>query len=120
MTDNGERASLHNLLGGEIVERFDAEMEKLLKNILDPTTDAEDRREITMTVTFAPNETRDVIKVVPKFKVKASLPKPEPTTLFVGLMRNGEIVATEHNPKQQKLFSDEAQTPPKLVKGEEG
>ena len=53
--DNREdlkQIGLVTMSGGDIVERFNAELEKLVQNIDDPDTDPGAKREINLKMTF--------------------------------------------------------------------
>ena len=73
-TDVGEEfpdLSLDNLNDGAASEYFAALMEKVKENILDPNTSWKSKRELTLKVTFKPNEERDraTVAIVPSCKL---------------------------------------------------
>jgi hypothetical protein len=51
---------LDELMDGAVTERFNVEMDRVMRNIYDPNTDPEAKRQITITITIEPNESRDV------------------------------------------------------------
>lgn len=98
-----EPITLISLAGGAAVERFDIELEKVLKNIADVNTEAKVKREISLKVTFVPDEEREIGVV--QVAVTSRLPglKSVTTRVFFGRM-GGKPVAVESNPKQIGLF----------------
>ena len=58
-----ERKSLIQMARGGFIEIFDAEMSKVLDNILDPNTKATGKRKLTVEFTFAPDDNRQTIGV---------------------------------------------------------
>lgn len=55
--------SLLEMNGGAFMERTDYEVKKVLDNILDANTKAVEKRKITLTFTFSPDENRTGISV---------------------------------------------------------
>jgi hypothetical protein len=60
--EDDEVLSLATLGQGAAVEKFDLELEKTLKNILDPNT-AGGAREIVLTVKLKPNDSRSLVEI---------------------------------------------------------
>ena len=98
-----EPVTLETLAGGAAGERFEAELEKVLRNMSDINTDPKAVREITLKVSFLPNDARELAAVLIASSSKLAGLKPVPTTVYFG-QRNGVWVAQEHNPKQAGLF----------------
>lgn len=96
------KVSLQNLGGGAVAERFDLVLREVLQNILDLNTPAKQKRSITLTVTIIPNEDRTSGQVGIDLKSKLASIKPEATIIYFG-KQNGEVTATEYNPKQPRL-----------------
>jgi hypothetical protein len=90
---------LDTLNQGAAVEMFGRELEKVLTNITDPNTSATAVREITIKVTFKPNEDREVGIVGIAAASKLAPFKPVQTMVYIG-MRKGKPTAMENNPKQ--------------------
>jgi hypothetical protein len=101
-TDN-EVLSLKNLRGGEVVEQFDAELKRIYENIDDPNTAATAKRTVTLTVTFEPDHTRKAGTVMADVKSKPAPPIASKGRVFFGSVA-GELVASEYDPRQGKLF----------------
>lgn len=96
---------------GALVELFDAELARVLDNIQDPNTDAKMKRTITVKVTFAPNENRDVTDVNLTCGSKLAGIKTVSTRLFVGKSK-GKLIAVENDPRQTTLFDQQARPVP--------
>jgi hypothetical protein len=91
--------SLISLSNGAGVEMFNRELEKVLENICDPNTKATAAREITLKVTFKPNEDREVGVVDISSSAKLAPVKSVGTMVYIG-KKSGRFVATENNPRQ--------------------
>lgn len=101
-----DKVSLENLGSGAAVELFDAELQKVLANILDPNTKATVGRSVTLTVKIKPDEDREYGSVEIHCTGKMAPVKPFPTNIFIGKSK-GEAVAREHNPKQLNAFEEQ-------------
>lgn len=110
-----QSVSLANLAAGAAVELFDEELRKALANILDPNTEAESTRTITLKVTIKPNDLREMGAVAIEATSKLAPYKGTGTQIYIGSKGN-DPVAFEWNPKQTSLFQPE-QTKPVAVDG---
>jgi hypothetical protein len=52
---------LNTFANGALAERANEELQKILENIADPNTDAKKKRKLTLTITLAADNERDVI-----------------------------------------------------------
>lgn len=105
MFTNDEPISLKNLGGGAAIERFDDELSRVLDNVMDPNTDAEKVREVTLKVKIKPTKDRDMGAVSIEVNGKIASPSGYPTQIFIGRdSLTGMVEAYESNPKQGKLF----------------
>lgn len=95
--------SLSTLGNGAAVELFQAELQKVLDNIVDENTKPTAVREVTLKVKIKPSEDRDYGEVSISCVAKLAPLAPFGTNFFIGKHR-GKGVAQEHNPKQAKLF----------------
>jgi hypothetical protein len=93
--------TLKTLGGGAAVEKFEDVLRQVLDNILDPNTTLATRK-ITLTVSFKPDETRQISITDIDCKPTLAARKPFRTSLFVG-KRNGVSMAEEPNPGQVSL-----------------
>jgi len=95
------RMSLATLAGGAAVEKFDAELERVLQNIADINTTGGDRG-ITLKVTLKPDAERSFCRVSVQVSSRLQPEEPFGTQMFIG-REGGRTVAFEHNPEQLKL-----------------
>lgn len=91
------KVNLETFAGGALQEKFDAAMEQVLKNMMDPNTPWKNKREITVKVTFEQNEDRDDatvdVSVVPKLTPVKSIG----TRVAIGKnIKTGEVYAEEY------------------------
>jgi len=94
--------TLESLGNGAANEMFEAELLRVLDNILDPNTDPETVRKITLELKIKPTKDREMgnceISVTSKLSANAAYP----TRLFIG-REHGRPVAYENNPRQLSL-----------------
>lgn len=80
---------------GKIMEKADYALEQVLANINDVNTDEKKKREITIKLTFIPQNDRSEIKMTVQTNVKLTPVNPIETTLFNVMEQNketGEVV----------------------------
>lgn len=65
------RVSLDSLGGGALLEKVNMDLMQIVKNIMDPNTKSEKPRKLTITLTFLPDDSRQVITT--KMETKTSL-----------------------------------------------
>lgn len=100
-----EKVSLANLAGGAAVERFDAELARVLDNIADPNTKVKQARKIKLEVAIVPTEDRAT--GVLEIKASCSLAGLEPMGHSVELVQEGrKQVAYQRTAKQGELFEN--------------
>ncbi|MDT3393617.1 MAG: replication terminator protein [Bacillota bacterium] len=86
---------LSELANGGAQEKFNHELKRIAENILDPNTDANKKRKITLTTTFTPNDDRNIVTIA--IDVKSTL-APETginTLMMVGRNNKGRVEANE-------------------------
>lgn len=98
-----EPVTLVSIGQGALVQLFDIELERVLKNIADPNTDAKSTRVITLKVTIKPNEERSIGDVHLSATSKVASSKPTTTIVYMGRSK-GQLMAVESNPAQSSLF----------------
>lgn len=101
-----EELSLGNLARGAAIERFDAELQKLMDNILDPNT-GNGKRTLTLTVVFTPTEDRSTAKVDIRTAVKLAPMASYPSLVFIRKDKHGNALAFENIPEQMGMFDEE-------------
>lgn len=97
--------TLVSLGDGAAVEKFDIELERVLKNIADPNTDPTAVRKITLTVSIKPNQERTIGTVNINATSKLSSGKGHETVVYV-VKRGGQVSAVESNPAQMSIPGD--------------
>jgi len=97
--------SLADLAGGAVAERFEDELSRLVVNILDPNTEAEATRTLTLKLTLKPSETRDFCAATVAVTANLAPASRIATRLFLAQGADGPIAAEQH-PKQMRLTFD--------------
>lgn len=100
--------SLETMLGGAASERFQHELNKVLKNIHDPNTDPKAKRELTVKIAIKASESRGVAAVTVCCTSKLAPPRNLETQIFMSVSRSGEVRAYENNPNQLGLEFEES------------
>lgn len=93
---------LSNLGHGAAAEMFQDEMGRLIANITDPNTKAEQVRSITLKLKVKPSKDRTFCAAEISCDSKLAAVMPFETQLFVG-MDGGKGVATEYESPQKNL-----------------
>ena len=105
---------LEELAGGGLQEKFEAELERVIKNMQDPNTPYKNKRAITMKVTFEQNEERSDVSVDIAVETKLAAPKPLSTRMAIGQdLRTGELFAEEYGSQVRGQMSLSDLEPPK-------
>lgn len=88
--------NLSNLADGAVQEKMDHELKRVLQNILDPNTDFDKARTVTVTISMKSNEQRNSLTTDVSVKSKLAPQKSVSTTVLVGRDDNtGQIKAAE-------------------------
>lgn len=86
---------LDELMDGALTERFENEMERVLKNVFDPNTNPKAKRQIQIIIEIAPNERRDAAEFKIDVKSRTAPPVAISQTVFIRQGDNGSVTATE-------------------------
>lgn len=113
------KKSIMEMANGGFLEQVDYEMDKVIKNILDPNTRATGKRRITVTMELIPDDLRKNIAV--RFFTKLNLVPINPltTSLYIaGETLTGEMQVVENAPQipGQISMNGEEQSAPPLLK----
>jgi len=92
-----EITNLDQLMNGALNERFNSEIKKVWKNVLDPNTDPKAKRKLVMTITMKPNANRDAAEMEAEVTVKLAPPVPIQQTVYVHQNDDGSVHALENN-----------------------
>lgn len=87
--------NLSDIADGGAQEKFEHEMQRIAENILDPNTDAKKKRVVTLTITFEPNDNRDVVSVSVEAKSKLAPENGIVASMMLGRNDAGYIEAAE-------------------------
>lgn len=87
---------MEEFANGAFTIQVNRAIEKVMKNIQDPNTDAKAARKITVTVAFKPNETRDFITTGVVTKTSLAPELGAVTAMICGTdLKTGEVDAVE-------------------------
>lgn len=104
--------TLSSICGGSLPERFTHELEKILKNVMDPNTDAEVARKMKIIIEFKPDEDRQILQQ--KAVISSVLAPLSPVKSYSTITKeiDGELKAFEIKPlKTQSLPMGDNVTP---------
>ena len=101
-----EKISLNNLGNGAANELFERELDRVLKDILDPNTEATAQREINLKLIFKPDDERDLGATGIKVASKLAGSRVFVTKVAFGRDKVGHVEAREIFSGQQTLFGD--------------
>lgn len=91
--------SILDMARGAISERVDYEMGRVMSNIMDPNTKATEKRKITLTIEFSPDDERSTIGVSVAAKSSLAATTPIKTALYAHTDSYGEFHAVEMTPQ---------------------
>jgi hypothetical protein len=80
---------------GAVAERFNQELIKVLENIADPNTDPKKARKLTLTVSIAGNEKRDIATVGIQAKITLAPAKQIETQIIMDYDNKGRVTGAE-------------------------
>ena len=110
--------SIMQMAKGAFLERIDYEMAKIMGNILDANTKATEKRKLTVTLTFTPDDDRTTIGVSMVAKTALAATNPAVTSLYLmGEDGTGEVQEVEMVPQipgQTSLDGTEQEAPSAL------
>ncbi len=98
-----ERVSLVSVANGAAVELFEREFSAVLANISDINTSPSATRQITIKLTFKPDESRESAMVKVAVTSKVAGVRPIDREIFLG-RQDGELIAVQSNPRQGRIF----------------
>lgn len=75
---------LSSIAEGGLQEKVDRALANVTKNIMDLNTDAKKKRKVTINITLAPNDNRDMVDVITDVKTTLAPEVGVSTTLLVG------------------------------------
>ncbi len=102
--ENFQRTSLASIANGEVAEKFQYELLRVMANVDDLNCDARAARKITMEFTFTPDGSRQAIETTVAIKTKLVGPKAAETVVFVVRDGTGEVFCVDNNFRQPDMF----------------
>lgn len=100
----GNYFSFDQLCGGAVLERFRLGMAQITRNIVDPNTDPEKNRTLTIKLTLKPDKSRRSVKTSVAINISLAPPLADETVLLVGQdIRSGRIEMTELGNNNQSI-----------------
>ena len=98
------RISLDSLCGGALLERFSLAMAQIGRNIVDPNTDPEKARSITIKITFKPDKSRRSLKTSIATNISMAPPVADETLMLIGQdLKTGRIEVSEYGNAGQAM-----------------
>jgi hypothetical protein len=86
---------LNKFANGALAERANEELQKILENIADPNTDAKKKRKLTLTITLAADNERDVIMTNVLAKSTLAPSEPIEAKILMDLDNEGKVTGAE-------------------------
>lgn len=110
--------SILEMARGAILERADYEMGRIMENILDPNTKPTEKRKLTLTIEFSPDDDRAMIGVSVTAKSSLAATTAIRTAIFAKTDSYGEFSATEMVPvlPGQTSFDGSEQEPAPILR----
>ena len=88
---------LENLAGGELAEKFEDAMKKVVANMMDPNTPYKNKRKISINLSLEQNENRDDVAIECTVNTTLAPVKSATTRMTIGKdLRTGELYADEY------------------------
>lgn len=105
---------LNKFMNGALAEKMELAMVEVAENILDPNYPAKGKRKITATITFDPDEQRDIAKATLEVRTTLAARKPMEQRVLFNRDRAGKANMAELNsadPNQLEIgVNDEGTT----------
>jgi len=101
--------NLDTFASGALAERANQAILKVLENIKDPNTDHKIKRKVTLELTFASDEAREMSQVSVVAKIKIAPQSPIASIILIDRDMNGDVLGTEFKkqmPGQQVIIVD--------------
>jgi hypothetical protein len=102
--------NIGNICDGAMIDAFDLKLREVLANIMDPNTEARQKREIHMVLKLHPKDDRIQINTEFTCTVKMAGLMPATSRMYVAKDAEGALYALAEDPRQMHIF-----TPPRPV-----
>lgn len=91
------KVGLQDIVGGQLQEKFNRALEKVVENLQDPNTSFKVKRGIDIKLGFTQNENRDDVKVSVVVSEKLAPQQDMSTSFYIGKdLQTGEVFAEEY------------------------
>lgn len=111
---NTEMFTLENLAEGALAEKIRDGMAAVIENIADPNTPYKTKRKLNISLSFAPDEKRELVEVTMEVKPTLAPAMPAKTRVFIDKdLKSGRVVCAEYRhgvPGQMAMVADQAGT----------
>lgn len=97
--------TIETVAGGSVPERFEAELEKVIENVMDPNTKPDAQRRIRIDVKIKPTEDRSNGTVSVEVSSKLAGQKSDAGPFYIG-RQDGKLTAVTTDPEQGDIFDD--------------
>jgi hypothetical protein len=108
---NANGISLDSLAGGALQEQIQDALKVVLENIKDPNTNYKTKRKLTINLTFASDDKRELAEVAMEVKPTLAAALPSTTRIIIDRDKEGHVVCAEYRkgiPGQLTMGVDEA------------
>lgn len=96
--------SLDSMGCGALLERANLALAQVARNIMDPNTDSEKARKVTITLTFKPDKSRRHVKTSLGVNVSLAPPLADETMMLIGQdLKTGRIEMNEYGSNQKPV-----------------
>lgn len=107
MSEELNPLNIANICGGVVPDRFDRCVQEIMRNIADVNTPDDVKRELTMTISFEPDPSRQSATALVNFKTKLIGAEPKAALVFMRKLPDGSMAVYADNPAQMNLPLDE-------------
>lgn len=107
---NDELIKVETLKGGAIIESVNEAIQKCLDNIIDPNSEPEGKRVVTLKIALKPTIDRATMEILTNVKADLAPDIAITTMAYVG-KKDGKGFAAEVRPRQREIPGTEGQSP---------
>jgi hypothetical protein len=103
--------SIEKLADGALAEKIRDALAAVIENIADPNTNYKTKRKLNISLSFIPDEKRELAEVAMEVKPTLAPTMPAKTRVFIDKDRSGKVVCAEYRhgiPGQMAMITDDA------------
>ena len=110
------KINLETLAGGAFAEKLNEALVQVADNIQNPNTEATTKRQINVTIKFAPNKTRQLVNTQIAVTTKLAATEAIDTQMIMGVnMRTGQLEIAEYDGQIRGQMSLSDLTQPQAI-----